>query len=75
MQAKIYLTPSMVQEFVNITSKCDFDIDIASYNRYFVDAKSIIGILGLDMTRPLTVSYDGFNAELEQYLNAHAMAC
>ncbi len=75
MQAKIKLTPSMVQEFVNITSRCDFDIDIASYNRYFVDAKSIIGVLGLDMTRSLTISYDGFNADLEQYIKSHAMAC
>ena len=75
MQAKIYLTPSMVRDFVRITSKCDFDIDVASYNKYFVDAKSIVGVYGLDMSRPLTVSYDGFNAELESYLRAHTEAC
>lgn len=74
MQAKICLTPSMVQEFVSVTSKCDFDIDIIGSNRYYVDAKSIVGILGLDMTRPLTVSYDGFNPEFEQYLRAHSLA-
>lgn len=73
-QAKINLTPSMVQEFVNITSKCNFDIDVAGYNRYFVDAKSIIGILGLDMSRPLTLTYDGFNAELEDFIKAHTLA-
>lgn len=75
MQAKISLTPSMVKDFVNVTSKCDFDIDIVGSNRYFVDAKSIVGILGLDMSRPLTVSYDGFNADFEQYLRAHTQAC
>lgn len=74
MQAKINLTPSMVQEFVSITSKCDFEIDIASYNRYFVDAKSIVGVLGLDMARPLTITYDGYNAELESYISAHSLA-
>lgn len=75
MQAKISLTPSMVQDFVRVTSKCDFDIDIIGNNRYYVDAKSIVGILGLDMTRPLTVSYNGYNAEFEQYLRAHSLAC
>lgn len=75
MRASIKMAPSMVKEFVKITTKCDFDIDIASYNRFFVDAKSIVGVLGLDMTHPLTVSYDGFNEELEAFLRANAIAC
>lgn len=74
VQAKINLTPSLVQEFVNITSKCDFDIDIAGNHRYFVDAKSIVGILGLDMSRPLTIYYSGFNAGLESFIKAHTLA-
>jgi len=75
MQIKINLAPSLVKEFVNITSKCDFDIDIAGSNRFFVDAKSIVGVLGLDMTRPCTLSYDGYNAELERFIKANALAC
>ena len=75
MQAKISLTPSMVKEFVNVASACDFDIDIASYNRYCVDAKSIVGVYGLDLTSVLTVTYDGYNPDCEQYLKAHSMAC
>lgn len=75
MQRSIILTPSMVKEFVSVTSKCDFDIDVASYNRYYVDAKSIVGVLGLDMTHTLTVTYDGYNEELENYLKQHARAC
>ena len=75
MQAKIYLSPSMVRDFVSVASKCDFDIDIASYNRYCVDAKSIIGVMGLDMNVPLTVTYDGFNSDFEGYLKQHAVAC
>ena len=65
----------MVKEFVRITSKCDFDIDVASYNRYYVDAKSIVGVLGLDMSRPLTITYDGYNPELEGFIRDHAQAC
>ena len=75
MQRKIFLSPSMVRDFVNVASKCDFDIDVASYNRYFVDAKSILGVFGLDMNSALTVKYDGFNSEFEGFLKKHAVAC
>lgn len=75
MQAKISLTPSMVQEFVNIASRCDFDIDIAGNNRYFVDAKSYVGVMGLDLSKTLTVRYYGCNAEFERYLKTHTQAC
>ena len=75
MQAKIFLTPSMVRDFVSVASKCDFDIDVASYNRYFVDAKSILGVFGLDMNSALTVKYNGFNSEFEGFLKQHAVAC
>ena len=42
-ERKIKMTPSEVEGFVNVASKCDFDIDI-SYNHYTVDAKSILGV-------------------------------
>lgn len=70
----IRMTQDDVQQFVSVTSKCDFDIDI-SYNRYIVDAKSFLGVYGLDFGKPLTVSYDGYNAELEEILKKHAVAC
>lgn len=75
MQTQVYLSPSLVQEFVSITSQCDFDIDIeGSYNKYTVDAKSILGILGLDMSRPLIITYDGYNEKLENFLSFHKAA-
>ena len=70
----IRLTPDEVQHFVNVTSKCDFDVDIC-YNRYVVDAKSFLGVFGLDLGRPLTVSYDGYNSEFEEMLRKYAIAC
>ena len=69
----IRLTPNEVQHFVNVTSKCDFDIDIF-YNRYVVDAKSFLGVYGLDFEKPLTVSYEGYNSELEELLKEIAIA-
>ena len=74
-RAQISLSPSAVKEFVKITSRCDFDIDRASNNRYIVDAKSILGILGLDLSRPLTLTFNGYNRDLDSYIKSHAMAC
>ena len=68
------MTQDQVQHFVSVTSKCDFDIDIY-YNRYVVDAKSFLGVYGLDFGKPLTVSYEGYNAQLEELLKEIAIAC
>lgn len=42
-----------VKDFVNIVSKYSCDIDLKS-GRYIVDAKSIMGIFSLDLTKPIT---------------------
>lgn len=48
-----------VNEFVSIASLNKGDIDIRS-GRYIVDGKSILGILSLNLSQPLTVDiYDG----------------
>ncbi len=67
MLKTIRLTPEDVKHFVDVASKCDFDIDIC-YNRYVIDAKSFLGVYGLDFTKPLTVSYDGYNDKFEELL-------
>lgn len=41
-----------VKKFVNQVCKYDFDIDLTS-GRYVVDAKSIMGIFSLDLTKPI----------------------
>lgn len=74
MIKEIQLTPNEVQHFVNVASRCDFEIDI-SYNRYIVDAKSFLGVYGLDFRSPLKVSYEGYNSELEELLKKFAVAC
>ena len=44
-----------VKEFVNIVSTCDFEIDLTS-GRYVVDAKSIMGIFSLDLSKPIQLT-------------------
>lgn len=73
IERKIKMTPADVADFVNEASKCDFDIDI-SYNHYVVDAKSILGVMGLDFRSTLTLQYAGHNDEFESYVSGLAIA-
>jgi phosphotransferase system HPr-like phosphotransfer protein len=43
-----------VKDFVNFVNKYDFDVDLSS-GRYIVDAKSIMGIFSLDLSKPIKV--------------------
>ena len=49
MQHKIMLRHDEVKDFVSHASKSPYDIDIF-YNSFVVDAKSILGVFGLDFT-------------------------
>ncbi len=53
-----------VKEFVAITQSCECEILLKS-GKYVVDAKSILGIFSLDLSKPLTVEiYSDDCAEL-----------
>ena len=67
-QRKIMLkTIEDAKKFVNASIKCDFDI--VFYNRVVIDAKSILGVMSLDLTQILTVEYMGEDAEYEAFLD------
>lgn len=51
-----------VKEFVSIVSKYDFDIDLRS-GRFIVDAKSILGIFSLDLSKPVIVEIHSNNCD------------
>ena len=67
MRKAIKMTQDQVADFVRVASKCDFDIDVF-YNRFTIDAKSILGVLSLDLARVLTVQMNGGNEAFEAYL-------
>ena len=61
-----------VKDFVNIVSKYDSDVDLTS-GRYVVDAKSIMGISSLDLSKPIKVEVhsddcDKFMEELDKFI-------
>ena len=68
---RIRLAASQVGEFVNAAEKCDFDIDICGHGRgrNTVDAKSLLGVLGLDLSNVLIVSYSGYDHAFESFLD------
>ena len=67
-EKKILLTSiEEAKRFVTEASRCDFDVDVF-YNRFTIDAKSILGVLSLDLARVLTVPMNGENEEFEAYL-------
>ncbi len=51
-----------VKDFVNLVNKYDFDVDLTS-GRYIVDAKSIMGIFSLDLSKPIKVETHADNTE------------
>ena len=62
-----------VREFVNEATKCEFDVDIF-YNRIIVDAKSLLGVMSMDLTKPLTVKYSPEDRFFDKVLDKYAIA-
>ena len=51
-----------VRKFVNAASRCACEVDVLS-GRYVVDAKSIMGLFSLDLSKPVRVEVHGSDAE------------
>ena len=52
-QCKVNLNSiDSVKEFVNVVAKFDIDMELVS-GRYVIDAKSIMGIFSLDLSKPV----------------------
>jgi phosphotransferase system HPr-like phosphotransfer protein len=71
-ETRIRLGIDDVIHFVRAAETCNFDVDV-NYNRVFVDAKSILGVLSLDLGRVLTVKCHGENLVFEQFLQQYAV--
>ena len=56
-----------VKSFVNDLTKFDSDFDLVS-GRYVIDAKSIMGIFSLDLSKPIDLSIHA-DEELDSILN------
>jgi len=57
-----------VKVFVNLVSKFDSDFDLIS-GRYVIDAKSIMGIFSLDLSKPIELTIHD-DAAVEEVTNS-----
>ncbi len=58
-----------VKEFVNIANSYEHDCDLVS-GRYAVDAKSIMGIFSLDLSKPLNLVVHGDGSTENELIEA-----
>ncbi|MCC8044627.1 MAG: HPr family phosphocarrier protein [Clostridiales bacterium] len=61
-----------VREFVKAADKCSFDVNIL-FGETLIDAKSIMGVMSLDLSSELVVSYGEADPVLEQTLEKFAL--
>ena len=52
-----------VKDFIDITRSVSYDIDLISGRNTYLDAKSLLGVLSCDCTKPLTLD---IHAEMEE---------
>lgn len=56
-----------VKSFVNEITKFDYDFDLVS-GRYVIDAKSIMGIFTLDLSKSIDLNIHATDAALDEIL-------
>ena len=62
-----YKPKQKVKSFVNDITKFDYDFDLVS-GRYVIDAKSIMGIFSLDLSKPIDLNIHA-EGNTEEVLN------
>lgn len=56
-----------IRSFVDASSRCNFDIDLVS-GRYVIDAKSIMGIYTMDLSKPIQLNIHTDDNEAAAFL-------
>jgi phosphotransferase system HPr-like phosphotransfer protein len=57
-----------VKTFVNLINRFDYDFDLVS-GRYVIDAKSIMGIFSLDLSKPIALNIYADDKDIDEILN------
>ena len=64
-------TLAKVKSFVNEVTKFDNEFDLVS-GRYVIDAKSIMGIFSLDLSKPINLNVHAEGSSLDEVLKVLA---
>ncbi len=65
--------PDEIKKFVDITSQYSEDLNLV-HGRYVVDAKSILGIFSMDLSKPIDLVSDTENDNLVNDLREFVVA-
>ena len=57
-----------VKNFVNLINRFDYDFDLVS-GRYVIDAKSIMGIFSLDLSKSISLNIHADEKDIDQIVN------
>lgn len=71
MKKKVNLSSvALVKQFVQASCNAPFEVEVTS-DRYVVDGKSIMGVLSLNLSNPVTVGFESDDdAAVEKFLSA-----
>ena len=58
-----------VKSFVNAITQFNFDFDLIS-GRYVIDAKSIMGIFSLDLSKPIDLAIHAVDTDMSEIMEA-----
>ena len=72
VKIRLTMMTDRVKNFVSLVNRYPYDMDLRS-GRYVVDAKSILGIFSIDLSRPIQMDIycdecDDLLRELDEYL-------
>ena len=63
-----------IKEFVNIVNRFPVDVDLSN-GRYVIDAKSIMGIFSLDLSKDIDCTIHGNESECDEVAEAIKAFC
>lgn len=64
-------TIEKIKDFVAKASRCPFDIEVES-TKYRIDAKSIMGLFSLDVSKPVTLCIETNAEDAKEFLSGIA---
>ena len=74
-ETRIRLNMDDVHDFVKAPKKCDFLKEgLIDPNTIIIDAKSILGVLSMDLGQILIVKCHGENSDFDSFLEKHKVA-
>lgn len=65
-----FCTVEQIQSFVNAINHFDTDFQFCSENKR-VNAKSVLGVFSMDLSKPLCLQYDSDDRQIQQVIGSY----